>query len=120
MLFQFKDRLLADYLGWDRNYEKMSPSIFLYWEAIKHAHQQGLKIFDFGRTFSLNDSLMSFKGRWNPEVRDLVEFYYPSGESTKHKPKELSKKYDLIVKTLKIIPSPIFRSMSNLLYRHLG
>lgn len=120
LLLQFQDRLLADALGWDREFKTISPSVSLYWEAIQYAHKQGLKIFDFGRTFALNENLLSFKSRWNTEIEDFVEIFYPVPKYINYLPKEFSKKYALFVKTAKIVPSPIFRILSSFLYRHLG
>ena len=120
LLLQFKDHLIVDSLGWDREFKKISPSVSLYWEAIQYAHKQGLKIFDFGRTFALNDKLLSFKNRWNTQVGDFVELYYPKLQNKYYLPKEFSTKYSLFVKTAKIVPSPIYHIMSSFLYRHLG
>lgn len=120
LLFHFRKKVIGDYLGWNRTYETMSPSIFLYWQAIQYAHQQNAEIFDFGRTFCLNKKLMDFKERWNPDVGDIVEYYYPPTETSNHQPKEDSKGYKRFVTISKSIPMPLFRLLSNFIYHHLG
>ena len=52
-------------------YSNLNTNYFGVWEAIKLAHSEGYKIFDFGRTGINNDGLMSFKSRWGAKVVDL-------------------------------------------------
>jgi hypothetical protein len=120
MLLRFRDRISAEYLGWDRKFERMSPSVFIYWEAIKYAHAQGLRNFGFGRTFSLNRGLMDFKGRWTSDVMDFTELYYPKSFQNITEAKEFSWKYKLVRKISGSVPDFIFRRIGNFCYRHLG
>lgn len=120
ILFKFKDRCSWDYLASDASLQNLNINYFGVWEAIKLAHSDGYQIFDFGRTGMSNEGLMSFKRRWGTEEMDLPQFYYPKEICSSMKNREASFSYNLIRKISKNVPDPLFRSMGNFMYRHLG
>lgn len=120
MMFKFKDRCSWDYLASDESFHNLNTNYFGVWEAIKLAHSEGYKIFDFGRTGINNEGLMSFKGRWGTKVIDLPQFYYPKKLCSSLNYPEASVSYKLIRKISKTVPDSIFKFMGNFLYRHLG
>jgi len=77
LLFRFKDRVSAEYLGYDAEYANDGPHHFLFWEAIKSAYHDRYSVFDFGRTALTNEGLMTFKSRWGTRESHLRQFYYP-------------------------------------------
>ena len=120
IMFKFKDRCSWDYLASDASYHNLNTDYFGVWEAIKLAHSEGYKLFDFGRTGINNEGLMSFKGRWGTKVIDLPQFYYPKKLCSSLNYPEASISYKLIRKISKNVPDSIFKFMGNFLYRHLG
>jgi hypothetical protein len=122
LMFNFKDRCSCEYLASDVSFKKinMDTDYFLYWEAIKVAHSEGYKIFDFGRTGINNEGLMSFKNLWGTKVMDLPQFYYPKELCSSLNSSEESFSYNFIRKISKNVPDPIFQMMGNFLYKHLG
>jgi len=58
-----------------------APTTCLVWNAIREAHEDGFRVFDFGRTDSANNSLLDFKLRWGTTVSDLPVYYYPRSYS---------------------------------------
>jgi peptidoglycan/xylan/chitin deacetylase (PgdA/CDA1 family) len=120
LMFKFKDRCSWDYLASDANFQNLNTNYFGVWEAIKLAHSEGYKIFDFGRTGINNEGLMSFKGRWGTKVMDLPQFYYPKRLCSSLSPPEESQTYNFIRQISKKTPDSMFRLMGSFLYRHLG
>lgn len=119
MLLRFRDRVSAEYLGWNNAFTEMSPNHFVFWEAIKAAYADGFKIFDFGRTSPLSESLMDFKSRWGTEVADLPQLYYPATQ-TSAAGHANSRKYMIINKLCRKSPDFIYPILGNFCYRHLG
>lgn len=53
-----------------REYNTLNPNMLLYWEMIKYALHQELKIFSFGRS-SKDSSTLKFKRQWSPSEKQL-------------------------------------------------
>jgi hypothetical protein len=118
LVFKFKNRVSAEALGWDIDYEKASPNHFMFWNAIKAAYEEGYKIFDFGRTAKSNTGLMNFKSRWGTSSSDIVHFNFPSnGENI---PRENTKAYDLVKLIFRVAPEALTPILGNFCYRHMG
>jgi lipid II:glycine glycyltransferase (peptidoglycan interpeptide bridge formation enzyme) len=120
ILFKFKDRVSAEFLASDDNYLNLSPNHLLFWEAIKEAHAEGFKIFDFGRTSPLNSSLMEFKNRWGTTVVDLPHFIYPDRMYKVIANREKSTGFKLSKILCQYAPEPFYSLIGRFYYRHLG
>ena len=120
LLYQFRDRVSAEYLGWDRMFADVRPSTYIYWEVIKLARSEGYKIFDFGRTSKLNESLMDFKRHWGTYVVDLPQFYYPKSAGNRLRERENSLPYMFINIICRKAPDSSLKTIGNFCYRHLG
>lgn len=85
LLLSYRGRWSAEALGWDTNYKLLSPSVVIYWEAIKFAQAAGGKIFDFGRTSVENKGLLTFKRHWGTQEVQIPIYVFPptiAGESS--------------------------------------
>ncbi|MEI6126677.1 MAG: GNAT family N-acetyltransferase [Pseudomonadota bacterium] len=121
MVFKFKNRLSAEYLGWDRSFHALRPTTYIYWEAIKLAVAQGCDVFDFGRTAIHNNGLLAFKRRWGTEEVDMTDFFYPKEFMHKNSAgNEASWKYQLVKKSCEWSPDFLFQLIGNFCYRHMG
>jgi len=120
LLYKFRDRVSAEYLGWDRMFADVRPSSYIYWEAIKLAHSEGYKIFDFGRTSKLNKSLMDFKIRWGTKVIELPQFFYPEKVAEEMSEHEKTISYRIMRKICSSVPEAAFQAVGKMCYRHLG
>lgn len=120
MLFKYKDRISAEYLGWDKKFNDVRPTVFIYYEAIKFAHSEGSKVIDFGRTSINNKGLMDFKRHWGTKIVDLPQFYYPKRKLKKFVDKEKSLSYKAINSISKKVPGPIFKLLGDFIYCHMG
>jgi hypothetical protein len=119
LLFKFKDRVSAEVAQIDENFRSMSPNIFLFWEAIKQAVQEGYQIFDFGRTSPSNQTLVDFKSRWGTNVSDIYFFYNPI-EKTQGLVDTYSQRYRFINMVCKYTPEFVQPYIGQFCYRHTG
>jgi lipid II:glycine glycyltransferase (peptidoglycan interpeptide bridge formation enzyme) len=120
LLFKFKDRVSAEIAASKEEYNSLSPNHYLFWQAIQMAHEEGYRIFDFGRTSPKNTGLMDFKKRWGTQIVDLSNLYYPCGIAQTDEQNEESKKYKIISQICKIAPEIFQGIIGNFCYRHLG
>ena len=122
VVFAFKDRLSAEFIAVDQQFAHLYPSHFLYWEAIKDSCEQGLKIFDFGRTSPNNAGLMAFKHRWGTVVDELPQFCYPrSSKGCALVPRaEESLQYRTVRYLVRKSPEILLPYLGEICYRHMG
>ena len=118
--FTFKKRASAEYLATDNSFLNSNPNHFLFWEAIKMAHEKGYLIFDFGRTSILNTGLMVFKKKWGTKVLDLHTFYYPPEVARNHGRNESGLKYKAIRMICGNTPKSFQKILGDIIYRHMG
>ena len=76
-----------------RRYSKQSPNMLLYFEIMKHAIDQGVRVFDFGRC-TRDSGTHRFKMQWGGSERELPWFEWSNapGYST---PSPSDSKYSL-------------------------
>ena len=120
IMLKFKDRCSWEYLASDASFQNLHTNYFILWEAIKVAHAEGYRIFDFGRTGISNEGLMTFKGLWGTTVVDLPELYYPKKAFSMVSYHEGSVPYKIVREINKKLPDPLFKYIGNFVYRHLG
>ena len=120
ILFNYKERVSAEFAASDISSENMSPNHFLFWEAIKLAYEQGYKVFDFGRTAPANTGLMDFKSRWGTLVVDLPQFFYPKAAADRTCKMEKTWKYKMASKICKQAPGLLQEKIGQFFYGHLG
>lgn len=119
LALKFKDRFSAEYIANDPDFREASPNHLLFWEAIKKAHINGFKIFDFGRTEKNNSGLMEFKSRWGTRCVDLPIFFWPDDiNRKKYTINQCSK--SIIRKLCKYAPALMQKYIGNFCYKHLG
>lgn len=120
ILFKFNGRVSAEFEGWDRRFHRLSPNHFLFWEEIRQAHEQGFKVYDFGRTSTQNIGLMEFKSRWRTEVSDLYIFYYGLDDGTAPPHREDTISYRLMRRLCRLTPESLHPLLGKWIYSHLG
>jgi hypothetical protein len=120
LLLKFKDRVSAEYLAWDDRYSQISPNHLLFWEAIKKAHDEGFRVFDFGRTSIRNESLMSFKSRWGSRILDLYEAVYPKQAMKTDIMRDATFAFRMVQIACRYCPESALSLLSRICYRHLG
>ncbi len=114
LIFLYKNRCSAEALGWETAFKSLRPVPFIYWEAIKLAHQQGCQYFDFGRTAKANTDLLFFKRNWGTEEIELPEFIFPEGKDHFSRTEKLKNYAGSICQ---ILPSSVYFLASHMYYR---
>jgi len=66
-----------EYTASDPVYHKHGANQLLAWECIKRAHQEGIRVFDFGRTSLWHRSLLMYKDRWQTRRYPIRYRYFP-------------------------------------------
>lgn len=120
LFFKFNGRFSNEFDAWDIKYKDLRANYLLYWEAIRLAHQEGYRIFDFGRTSANNKGLMGFKSRWGTKVKDLPHYYFPKERATEMAENEASAKYRFISKICRVCPNFVLPTLGKFIYRHMG
>ena len=120
IFFSFKERLAYEYAAWNRKHKEFRPNYFIIWEAIKLAHSNGYKIFDFGRTHNLNKGLMYFKERWNTTTINISQIYPTDKKIENLVDAETSVRYKTVRMLCRILPDYPYTQMGNFLYKHRG
>ena len=119
LLLKYRDTVLAEFAGDDFLHRNLFPNQFIYWNCIKMAHKEGFKTFSFGRTHHLNTGLLQFKRRWGTREEWMADYRYPK-ESASNNTKENTFTYRFIRNVSPRLPMPLFKTMGNIIYRHLG
>jgi len=66
-LLGYRDRLEIPWASSLRAYNFLQSNMFLYWNSLKFAIQEGYRVFDFGRS-SKDSSTFKFKQQWGAEA----------------------------------------------------
>ena len=82
-ILKFKDTFYLEYTASDYSKLDLYPNHKLFWEIIKIAIKSKAKFVDFGRTEVNNNSLITFKEKWNTNRRQLKYWRVGSEQETK-------------------------------------
>ena len=116
MLLKFKDTCIYEYGATLSKKKKLYAGIFLLWDAIRRASEDGYTWFDFGRCSIENHSLRTFKKRWNASFRQLY-YYNSDGVNSGRNNNHLMEKIMYLI--VRISPKLLNRWYSELIYKEL-
>lgn len=120
MSFYFRDEVLPYYGGSvARAREIRGCNHFMYWDLLRRSAEEGLTLFDFGRS-KRDTGPFDFKKHWGFEPRPLPYEYYlvRAGEVPNVSPS--NPKYALLVNTWRRLPLPVANLLGPPLARNLG
>jgi len=119
MSFYFKDQVLPYYGGSITEARTLKGNDFMYWELMRQSGEQGIRIFDFGRSKE-GTGPYSFKKNWGftPEPLCYEYFLVKSQEMPDLNP--MNPKYRFFVNNWKKLPLPIANTIGPLLAKSLG
>ena len=75
-LVGFRDSIEAYWSSSLHQFLCLKPNMFLYWNLLCFASEQGYRVFDFGRS-SLDSGTYRFKMQWGGRTIPLYWFYWP-------------------------------------------
>jgi len=72
--FYFRDEVLPYYGGGTEDARRVAGNDFMYWELMRRACGEGIRVFDFGRS-KRGTGAFSFKRHWGFEPEPLIHAY---------------------------------------------
>lgn len=99
----FKETMEVPWAGSLVEYRSMCPNMLLYWEAIQFGIQQGMKIFDFGRS-TPGEGTYRFKAQWGANAHPLVWEYWTKEGGPVPNISPTNAKFSLAIKLWKKLP----------------
>jgi CelD/BcsL family acetyltransferase involved in cellulose biosynthesis len=122
LTIRHKDTLVYKYGCSDAESNNLGGTQLLFWRAIQEAKQEGLNVFDLGRSDSDNPGLITFKDRLGSERSTLK--YFRLGQSGSA-PAANSRpdgwwKTKFAKDLLSLLPDAALHSIGEILYKHMG
>ncbi len=119
MSFYFKDEVLPYYGGSTANARTLKANDFMYWELMRRSGEEGVRVFDYGRSKQGTGSY-SFKKNWGFVPEPLFYEYYLVKSSSVPDINPMNPKYDFFIKAWKLLPLPVANLLGPLISKNLG
>jgi len=119
MSFYFRDQVLPYYGGGTLEARQYKAFDFMYWEVMKSACQQNIRIFDYGRS-KLGTGSYSFKKNWGFEPTPLPYQIRLIKSQKMPDISPLNAKYQIFIKAWKHLPLSVANTIGPWLARSLG
>ena len=117
--FYFKDQVLPFYGGGTTAARACKANDFMYWELMRLSVEQGIKIFDFGRSKNGAGSYR-FKKHWGFEPQPLYYRFHLINATQMPDLSPVNPKLQLAVKMWQKLPLPVSRTLGPIIARNLG
>ena len=117
--FYFKNEVLPHFGGGTTAARSLGGNDFMYWELMRRSADEGVEIFDFGRSKAGTGSY-SFKKNWGFVPTELPYAYFLVRADQIPQVNPLNPKYQLFINTWKKLPLPIANRVGPLLSRSLS
>lgn len=101
-----------------REHNRLAVNMFLYWEVLKRAIEQGMKVFDFGRS-SVGAGTYEFKKQWGALERQLYWHYWLGDADALPNLTPNNPKYRLAIRAWQHLPMPVANTLGPLVVRNL-
>ena len=112
-----RDTVVYKYGCSDARYHNLGGMPFLFWKAIQEAKEQGMQIFDFGRSDTTNQGLIRFKDQWGT-TRSMLAY---RRICARHQHRTADGRLTEIAKRFFAhLPDGLFTAAGRVFYRHIG
>ncbi len=119
MSFMFRDEVLPYYGGGAAAARGLAGNDFMYWEVMRRACEQGLRVFDFGRS-KRGTGAFAFKKHWGFEAEPLhYEYKLVRGREIPQV-NPTNPKYRQMVSMWRRLPLPLANILGPLISRDLA
>ncbi len=117
--FRFRDEILPYYAGDAVEARALAANDFKYWEVMRRACEQGVRVFDYGRS-KVGTGPYHFKRNWGFEPQPLHYRYklVRAGRVPENNPN--NPKYRLFIKAWQRLPLPVANFLGPYIVRNLG
>ncbi len=119
MSFYFRDEVLPYYGGSIPLARNLKGNDFMYWDLMRRCGEQGIRIFDYGRS-KVGAGSYSFKKNWGFTPEPLHYEYYLVNASSVPDINPNNPKYQLFIKAWQKLPLPVANRVGPWLARKLG
>lgn len=119
MNFYFKDEVLPYYGGGTDLARAVKGNDFMYWEVMRRAVENELKIFDYGRS-KIGTGSYSFKKHWGFEAEPLFYEFHLVKAKTLPDINPLNPKYRLFIAAWKRLPLSVSQWVGPWIAKDLG
>lgn len=117
--FRFRDQILPYYGGGSAAARSLAANDFMYWAVMEHAREEGLRVFDFGRS-KLETGAFDFKRNWGFEPRRLHYQYLLVRAREMPNLSPSNPKYRLMVDTWQKLPLGVANTLGPFVAKYLG
>jgi len=117
--FYFRDQVLPYYGGGTALARQVKGNDFMYWELLRRSCQQGIRLFDYGRS-KVGSGSYSFKKNWGFVPEPLYYEYHLVKARQLPNVNPTNPKYRLFIELWKRLPLSLSRWLGPLLARDLG
>ncbi len=117
--FYFRDEVLPYYGGSRPAARLVKGNDFMYWDLMKRAAAQGVRVFDYGRS-KVGTGPYHFKKNWGFVPQPLHYEYYLVRSLSIPENNPTNPRYRLLIATWKRLPLSIANRVGPMLARHLG
>jgi hypothetical protein len=112
-----KETVLYKYGASDPDGLTLCPNYLMLWDAMLHAKERKMKLFDFGTTSETNEGLRFFKNKWNSQETPLRYSHFPDSPSSRLHDAVLSR---LLKPVIQHSPKFICRVSGEMLYKYFA
>jgi len=119
MNFYFRDQVLPYYGGGTAEARAVKGNDFMYWEVMRQSCEQGIRVFDYGRS-KVGTGSYSFKKNWGFEPQPLHHEYVLINASEIPDVNPLNPKYRLFISAWKKMPLSMTRLIGPHIVKNLG
>ncbi len=117
--FYFRNEVLPYYAGDLLSARALAANDFKYWELMRRACEQGLEVFDYGRS-KQGTGPYNFKKNWGFEPQPLhYEFQLYAAEQIPDT-NPLNPKYQLFIKMWRRLPLSVANTLGPMIVKNLG
>ncbi len=119
MSFYFRDEVLPYYGGSRPAARRLKGNDFMYWELMRRSGEEGIRIFDYGRS-KKGTGAWSFKKNWGFDPEPLHYQYHLVRAASVPEVNPANPKYRLFIEGWKKLPLPVANFLGPFLARNLG
>lgn len=119
MSFYFRDQVLPYYGGGTSLARKCKGNDFMYWELMRHSCEQGVKVFDYGRS-KVGTGAYSFKKNWGFEPQPLYYEYHLVKDNELPNISPTNPKYRMFIDAWKKMPLWMTRMIGPHIVKYTG
>ena len=105
-VYGFRHTLEIPWASSDRRYARLAPNMMLYGAVLRHACEQGYRVFDFGRS-SKDSGTYRFKEQWGAKPVQLHWYYWLRDGKSHPELNPQNPKYRFAIEVWKRLPLPL-------------